>query len=125
MRVLSIVPNLPTSDPAALAQFYWQIFDLDVLHDMGWITFLAGPLPAEGPQRPGLQLATEGGAGTDLPALSISVDDLDEILQRLSKAGHEPVYGPVVESWGIRRFFLRDPAGNLVNVATHQVSLEP
>jgi hypothetical protein len=29
------------------------------------------------------------------------------------------VYGPVTESWGLRRFHFRDPAGNLVNVVDH------
>jgi catechol 2,3-dioxygenase-like lactoylglutathione lyase family enzyme len=31
-------------------------------------------------------------------------------------AGAEVVYGPATEDWGLRRFFFRDPAGNLVNV---------
>jgi len=47
------------------------------------------------------------------------VDDLDTILGRLRKAGGHPVYGPTIKPWGIAGFFFRDPAGNLVNVATH------
>ena len=31
-------------------------------------------------------------------------------------AGAEIVYGPVTEEWGLRRFYFRDPAGNLINV---------
>ncbi|MCW1931963.1 VOC family protein [Pararhodobacter zhoushanensis] len=115
MTVLRIVPNLPTRDPAALARFYAQIFDLEVEFDMGWIAFLGGP-----PQpRAQLQVATEGGSGTELPALTIAVDDLDAALARLRATGAEPVYGPVTEPWGVRRFYLRDPDGNLVNVAAH------
>jgi lactoylglutathione lyase len=28
-------------------------------------------------------------------------------------------YGPVDEPWGVRRFFVRDPAGTLVNILMH------
>ncbi|PVH28948.1 VOC family protein [Pararhodobacter oceanensis] len=115
MAVRSIVPNLPARDPAALALFYQQVFGLDVVHDMGWITFLGGPAQASAR----LQLATQGGSDTPLPAASILVDDLDAALQNLRALGHAPVYGPVTEAWGIRRFFLRDPDGNLINVAAH------
>ena len=115
MTVTRIVANLPAPDPAALARFYEQVFGLEVVMDMGWIAFLAGP-----PQRRAqLQLASQGGSGTDLPAVTVAVDDLDDALARLREQGREPVYGPVTEPWGLRRFFLRDPAGNLVNVAAH------
>ena len=116
MTVLGIVPNLKTDDPQGLAQFYTDILGLEVQHDMGWITFLRGQ--ASSTDR--LQLAQEGGSGTDVPVLSIEVDDLDAVLARAEAAGHSPVYGPVVEPWGVRRFYLRDPAGHLVNILTHQ-----
>lgn len=115
MQVTRIIPNLHARDPAALAAFYGQIFGLRVEADMGWIAFLTGE--AERPVR--LQLAAEGGSGTELPAISIGVDDLDTALARLRDAGHTPVYGPVTEPWGVRRFYLRDPEGNLVNVVMH------
>ena len=115
MGVLRIVPNLPASDPAALATYYTQVFGLTVEHDMGWIAFLAGP-----PQRSAqLQIASEGGSGTDLPANSNSVDDLDEVLTQLQALGDKPVYGPIQEPWGVRRLYPRDPAGNLINVVEH------
>jgi len=28
-------------------------------------------------------------------------------------------YGPVLEPWGVRRFFVRDPFGRLVNFLSH------
>lgn len=28
-------------------------------------------------------------------------------------------YGPVAEPWGVRRAYLRDPEGNLINVLCH------
>ncbi len=115
MAIQHIVPNLPARDPVALAAFYDAVFGLRLEHEKGWIAFLG----TDTPTRPRLQLAAEGGSGTELPAVSILVDDLDEALSRLRQAGAEPVYGPVTEPWGIRRFYLRDPEGNLVNVAHH------
>ncbi|QIK41443.1 VOC family protein [Pontivivens nitratireducens] len=48
-----------------------------------------------------------------------AVFDLDATLARARSVGAEITYGPVVEDWGVRRFFLRDPAGYLLNVLTH------
>ena len=115
MAVLSSVPNLPARDPVRLAEFYRQVRGLTVDFERGWIAFLGAPATA----RARLQLAAEGGSGTELPAISVLVDDLDGALAALRATGAEPVYGPVTEPWGIRRFYLRDPEGNLVNVAHH------
>lgn len=115
MSVRRISPNLLARDPAALAAFYGDVFGLTLRMDMGWISFL--DTGSDSPTS--LQLASEGGSGTDLPVISIEVDDLDPILNRLRAAGSHPVYGPINEPWGIRRFFFRDPEGNLINVATH------
>ena len=52
----------------------------------------------------------------DLPAISVEVDDLEAVTAR---AGNAVVHGPVTEPWGVRRIFLRDPEGNLVNVLCH------
>ncbi len=49
----------------------------------------------------------------------VAVDDVDAAENAVRAAGAEVVYGPVNESWGLRRFFFRDPAGNLVNVVDH------
>lgn len=115
MAVTRIVANLAAPDPVALAQFYQQVFALDLPFDMGWIAFLAAPTA----QQVELHTASEGGAGTRLPVISIGVDDLAATETALRAAGAAIVYGPVDESWGIRRFFFLDPAGNLVNVVDH------
>ncbi|CAN0601970.1 unnamed protein product [Ectocarpus sp. 12 AP-2014] len=115
MAVLRVVPNLHSSDPQALAAFYVDIFGIDIAMDAGFIVTVAG---AE--QQTQVSLASEGGSGTELPVLSIEVDALEPILERLEKAGHAPVYGPVSEPWGARRFYVKDPAGHLINVLIHE-----
>lgn len=79
---------------------------------MGWITFLS----KDATQKIELHTASEGGSGTKLPVISIGVDDLDSTETAVRAAGAEVVYGPVKEAWGLRRFFFRDPAGNLIDV---------
>ena len=62
---------------------------------------------------------SEGGSGTPVPDLSIEVDDVDEIHRRAISAGYEITYGITDEPWGVRRFFVRDPFGKLVNILSH------
>lgn len=112
MGVTRIVANLKAPDPMSLAKFYKEAFDLDLPFDMGWIAFLS----TDSTQKIELHTASDGGSGTELPVISIGVEDLDATEAAIRAAGAEIVYGPVKEPWGLRRFFFRDPAGNLVNV---------
>jgi catechol 2,3-dioxygenase-like lactoylglutathione lyase family enzyme len=115
VTVRRIVANLPARDPAAVAGFYREVFGLEVLMEMDFITTLGG-----GPdRRVELTLASQGGSGTPLPQVSIEVDDFDAVLDRARKMQAGITYGPADEPWGVRRFFLRDPEGNLVNVLRH------
>jgi catechol 2,3-dioxygenase-like lactoylglutathione lyase family enzyme len=115
MTVLRIVANLTASDPQAMAAFYGDLLGLDLLMDSGFITTVGSTTDA--PVQ--MSLANEGGSGTPVPAVSVEVDDLDAVLTRARKMGCAISYGPVIEPWGVRRFYLRDPAGTLVNVLTH------
>ena len=115
MAVVRIVANLIAPNPMALAAFYKKVFELDLTFDMGWIAFLS----RDTNQKVELHTASEGGSGTELPVISIGVEDLRATETAVRAAGAEVVYGPVTESWGLRRFFFRDPAGNLVNVVDH------
>lgn len=115
MTVRRIVADLPSADPTASAAFYGAVFGLETAMDQGWIATVATGAP--GPQQ--LSFGREGGSGTRLPALSIEVDDLDACLARARAAGASIAYGPVTEPWGVRRFYLSDPDGHLVNVLTH------
>ena len=115
MAVLRIVANIAAEDPDAAARFYREIFGLETLMDMGWIVTL-GSNERHATQ---LSLMSEGGSGTPVPDISIEVDDLDETLARARQAGYAPEYGPADEPWGVRRFFVRDPSGKLVNVLAH------
>lgn len=67
-----------------------------------------------------VSFATEGGAGTAVPDLSIEVDDIEAALNRVRNANIPIEYGPQSEPWGVRRFYVRDPFGKLVNILQHE-----
>lgn len=115
MKVKRIVADMRAPDPAAAKSFYQDILGLDVLMDMGWIATYGSRevMPLQ------ISFMSEGGAGAPVPDLSIEVDDLDEALARVKKAKLPIEYGPANEPWGVRRFFVRDPLGNLVNILAH------
>ncbi len=116
MKVKRIVADLPAPKPGDVQRFYQEVLGLDLLMDLGWIlTFgTRDHMPVQ------LSLASEGGSGTVLPNLSVEVDDLDEALERARSFGAQIEYGPVKEPWGVRRFFVRDPAGNVLNILQHE-----
>ncbi|KHA51710.1 VOC family protein [Sulfitobacter geojensis] len=115
MTVKRIVANIATSSVQELQSFYTDVFDLDVVMDMGWIATLAS-----GENAPvQISFASEGGSGTPVPDMSIEVDDVDAVYARAQKAGHAIFYPLTDEPWGVRRFYLYDPAGKLLNVLAH------
>lgn len=115
MPVKRIVANIAADNLAEARRFYADILDLDVLMDHGWIVTF-GNLQTAAVQ---VSFASEGGSGTPVPDLSIEVDDLDDVLARVHRAGLAVEYGPTEEPWGVRRFYVRDPFGKLINILTH------
>ncbi len=67
-----------------------------------------------------ISFMAEGGSGTPVPDLSIEVDDVDVVLAEMRTAGFAIEYGPADEPWGVRRFYVRDPFGKLVNILSHR-----
>jgi catechol 2,3-dioxygenase-like lactoylglutathione lyase family enzyme len=115
MKVKRIVANIETPDVAAARGFYGELLGLDLLMDHGWIATY-GSRAAMSVQ---ISFASQGGSGAPVPDLSIEVDDLDAALERMRGAGVFIEYGPVDEPWGVRRFYVRDPFGKLVNILVH------
>jgi uncharacterized glyoxalase superfamily protein PhnB len=48
------------------------------------------------------------------------VDDVDAAFDAMRQAGFRTEYGPADETWGVRRFYVRDPFGRLVNILSHR-----
>jgi catechol 2,3-dioxygenase-like lactoylglutathione lyase family enzyme len=116
MTVRRIVANVATANPREAQAFYGDLLGLEIVMDHGWIVTFAGD---EAATRPQLSFASEGGSGAPVPDLSIEVDDVDAVHARAQAAGLEIAYAITDEPWGVRRFFLRDPFGRLVNILAH------
>jgi len=116
VRVKRIVADVHAADPAAAKRFYQDVLGLEILMDQGWIATYGSR------QQMSVQISfmSEGGSGTPTPDLSIEVDDVDEVVKRMKNAGFAIEYGPTDEPWGVRRFFVRDPFGKLVNILAHK-----
>jgi lactoylglutathione lyase len=115
MKVKRIVANVAASDLAKASAFYEKILGLEVLMDLGWIRTYGSSLK----MTIQVSVMSEGGADTAVPDMSIEVDDVEEALTRVRKAGIAIEYGPATEPWGVRRFYVRDPFGKLVNILQH------
>lgn len=116
MKVKRIVANIDTRSVDDAKRFYQRIFGLDLLMDHGWIATYGNAEQMDVQ----ISFASQGRAGTPTPDLSIEVDDVDEALARVHAAGIPVEYGPADEPWGVRRFYVRDPFGKLVNVLAHR-----
>lgn len=115
MTVKRIVANIATDDPIAAKRFYGDVLGLDVVMDHGWIVTWGIPST----MHIQIAFAQEGGSGTAVPDLSIEVTDIEQTLAAMVAAGFKIEYGPATESWGVRRFYVRDPFGRLVNIVQH------
>lgn len=115
MTVKRITANLNARVMGEMRAFYEELFGLEALMDFGWIATLG----TGGAAAVQLSIATEGGEGTPVPDISIEVEDVDALAEKARALGHEIVYGPETESWGVRRFYLHDPSDNLINVLQH------
>ncbi|MBC5824367.1 MAG: VOC family protein [Candidatus Eremiobacteraeota bacterium] len=115
MTVIRIVTNIATKHVEKAQAFYADVLGLRLVMDHGWILTFA----SEGSAAPQISIASEGGSGTPVPDLSIEVDDLQGVYDRVMAGGFAVEYGPANEPWGVRRFYVRDPFGRLLNILAH------
>jgi predicted enzyme related to lactoylglutathione lyase len=115
MTVLRIVANIAADTVPDIRKFYSDLFGLDAVMDLGWIVTLA----SRETTFPQISILSEGGSGAPVPDLSIEVDNVDEVYRRAKEIGCKVVYDLTDEPWGVRRFFISDPTGKLLNVLSH------
>src|SRR5918995_3399900 len=115
MRVKRITANIRTSDIDKADAFYHDVLGLKVIMDHGWIRTYG----LDSKMTVQVSFASEGGSGTPVPDLSVEVDDIEIAVARVKKANIVIEYGPKSESWGVRRFYVRDPFGKLLIILQH------
>jgi len=115
MSVKRIVPDIKSKHLDASRQFYVEVLGLEVAMDMGFIVTLVSP------SNPTAQvsLMRDDDSSSILPQISVEVADVDAVHSRAVSRGLHVVYPLTNEPWGVRRFFVTDPNGTVINVMSH------
>jgi catechol 2,3-dioxygenase-like lactoylglutathione lyase family enzyme len=116
MRINRITANIETSNIDRAEEFYHDVLALECVMDNGWIRTYG----SNSKMTVQISVASEGGSGTSVPDFSVEVDNIETALTGVKKAGTQIEYGPKSEPWGVRRFFVRDPFGKLINILQHE-----
>ncbi|MFE1320705.1 VOC family protein [Kitasatospora phosalacinea] len=112
-----VVPNLRVAGEGKRRRNleFYRLLGLEEAMNHGWIMTLVAP----GNPTAQLSLATRDGTAPVVPDLSVEVDDVDAVYAAVRATGAEIVHPLCDEEWGVRRFFVRDPDGRVVNVLGH------
>ncbi|WP_447763009.1 VOC family protein [Sphingopyxis panaciterrae] len=115
MAVARIAPNRYSDDPQTGAGFFNDVLGLETAMAMDFITTYRSSTPPMAQ----ISILTDDSSGLR-PAYSVGVDDVDAVHARAVEAGHEILYALRDEPWGVRRFFVRDPIGDIANVVQNR-----
>jgi predicted enzyme related to lactoylglutathione lyase len=110
-----IIPNLKVDDAGAGHAFYAEFLGLEKEFDLGWVASFRDP------ENRSIQVSLVSADATapEDSVMTVHVADVDTAYGRARELGYEIVYPLTDEPWGVRRFFVRDPHGHVVNVARH------
>jgi predicted enzyme related to lactoylglutathione lyase len=115
MQATKIFANLRVANIEAAKGFYTDYLGLsNEEFDMGWVARYASP-DAEAR----LQLVTGDRTAAEDSVISVCTDDIDGAYAEAQKLGYDIVHPLTAEAWGPRRFFVRAPDGNVVNIVNH------
>ena len=116
MSIRRVVPDITSDRLDESRDFYTGFLGFDVAMDMGWIvTFVS-------PTNPTAQVSVvqaDRAAGHPCANMTVEVADVDAVHKRALDRGLKIVYPLTDEPWGVRRFFVRDPNGVVLNVMSH------
>lgn len=115
MAVHRVMPVFQSDAVQENREFYGLLGFEEVMNH-GWIMTLASP------STPAAQVSfmTADRTAPVTPDMSVEVDDVDAIYAIVRDSGAEIVHPLQDEEWGVRRFFVRDPNGRVVNVLSHR-----
>ena len=119
MTIRRAIPNLLVQDPARSREFYAGFLGFDVAMDEDGFTMFASPSNRTAQITVADRHTPGQDRGVSQARVSVEVDDVDKLHADAVRRGLEIVYPLTNEPWGIRRFFVRDPDGRVINVAMH------
>ena len=122
MTIRRVVPDIASDRLEESRKFYADVLGFQVAMDMpidrGRILTLVSPT------NPTAQISLLSGSPSASPhqdpTLTIEVADVDAVHAKAVAAGVQIIYPLTTEPWGVRRFYVADPNGVVINVMSHQ-----
>jgi predicted enzyme related to lactoylglutathione lyase len=108
--------NLRVADVEAAKSFYTDYLGLSTEEfNMGWVARYTSP-----DTKVNVQLVTRDETAPEDSVISVQTGDVESAYEEAQKLGYEIVHPITTEPWGVRRFFVRAPDGNVINIAKHR-----
>jgi predicted enzyme related to lactoylglutathione lyase len=116
MRATRITTNLHVADVDATKGFYTDYLGLSTEEfNMGWVARYTSPDTGAH-----VQLVTRDATSPEDSVMSVHTDDVDGAYEEAQRLGYEIVHPITTEAWGVRRFLVRAPDGNVINIVHHR-----
>jgi catechol 2,3-dioxygenase-like lactoylglutathione lyase family enzyme len=116
MSIRRVMPIVASDQPDACREFYTGLLGFQVAMDLGWIMTLVSPSTPTAQ----VSIMREDASAPVVPQFTVEVDDVDAVHAEAVRRGLEIVHPLTDEPWGMRRFFVKDPNGVVLNVASHR-----
>jgi catechol 2,3-dioxygenase-like lactoylglutathione lyase family enzyme len=116
MRATRIIANLRVADIEEAKSFYAGYLGLSTEEfNMGWVARYTSP-----DSKANIQLVTRDATAPEDSVISVHTDDVEGAYEEAQQLGYEIVKPIATELWGVRRFFVRAPDGNVINIVRHR-----
>jgi catechol 2,3-dioxygenase-like lactoylglutathione lyase family enzyme len=116
MRATRITANLRVPDVEAAKTFYADYLGLSAEEfNLGWVARLTSPETGAN-----VQLVTRDATASEDAVISVHAVDVDAAYDEARALGYVIVHPLTTESWGVRRFLVRAPDGNVINIVQHR-----
>ena len=116
MYVIRIMANLRVPDVDEAKSFYAGYLGLSTEEfNLGWVARYTSP--GTGAK---IHLVTKDATAAQDSVVSVHTPDVEAAYAEAQELGYEIVKPLTTEAWGVRRFFVRAPDGNVINVVNHR-----
>lgn len=115
MRASRIMANLRVADIESSKSFYTDFLGLSTEEfNMGWVARYTSPDTGAR-----VQLVTHDATAAEDAVISIHTNDVEGAYEEAKLHGYDIVHPLTTEAWGVHRFLVRAPDGNVINVVGH------
>ncbi|OGU13610.1 MAG: glyoxalase [Gemmatimonadetes bacterium RIFCSPLOWO2_12_FULL_68_9] len=115
MSIRRVVPDISSERVDESREFYTGVLGFELVMDLGFVMTFASPTNPTAQ----ITIMRSDGSSQLVPQVTVEVADVDAVHAEAVRRGAEVVYPLTDEPWGVRRFFLRDPNGVVLNVMRH------